>query len=178
LEKAIDPKETVKQYALGKYQAAVKKADEFVQKAQETVKSDKPYTQTAQDANLAKVVASKRLVSPSKLKECTEFLKAAAWLPEIPSLAQVLVQKGYVSKEQLKELLPQKRKPAAKINESYAAAAVRLGVVPQDKVDECMKGVGPDQKALVLHRLLAKRGHLKQEQHTAIMKELRAQASA
>lgn len=176
MPKSTDAKETVKQYALGKYQAAVKKAEEFVQKAQEAVQNAKPYTQTPQDAHVEKAVADKHMVSPSRLKECTEFLAAAAWLPDTPSLAQVLVQKGYLAKEQATAILPQQRKPASNVNESYAAVAVRLGLVTQAQAGECLKLVGTKQTALVLPRVLAKRGYIKQEQHTAIMKALRGKS--
>ena len=196
MAQSTDVSAQVRKYAMDRYEAAIGKAQKFAAEAQESVKADKPYAETPEDAFVAKAVADGHLTSPSKLKECTDFLHVAGWLPNVPSLAQVLEEKGYVDKEKLGELLaqhqPQPAKPAQKpqkppgapapaggpgrLNEVYATLAVRLKFVTREQATECLREVTPGETTLTVHRILAKHHYINQEQHAAVIKDLKSRA--
>ena len=192
MAQATDVSAQVRKYAMDRYEVTIERAQAFAAEAKESVKEDKPYAETPEDAFVAKAVADNHLTSPSKLKECTDFLQAAGWLPGVPSLAEVLGEKGYVDKEKLRELLSQRQeqpKPPQKpqeaqapqggpgrLNEVYATIAVRLGFATKEQATECLKEVTPGETSLAVHRIMAKHHYINQEQHAAVVKELRSRA--
>jgi len=177
MTKSTDAKGSTKQYAIGKYEAAVRAATDFVNKAREAVKQNKGYVATAGNVLLTREVARRGLVDRQKLEECREYLKGAAWLPSPPSMADVLELRGYLSKDEINEILAGILRASAKVNETYAALAINLGYVTQQQVDECMKALGFDKMSLVLSHELMRRAYVTREQNTAIMKQLREQTS-
>jgi len=179
--KNSDPKAQVKEYALGKYQGLVSRADKFVDEGKEAAQHPQPYSPTAEDTALVNVVTRKHLLAPQKIEKCKEYHEAAAWLPDPPSFRDALICVGNLPEERIPKFKADSPKPKAApgVNQAYGAVAVRLGFATQNQVDQCLAAIKPEQASgLVIHRLLASHGLIKQEQHAAIVKQLRAAAAS
>ena len=178
MAKSSTSKTQTKEYALDRYQAAVERATEFAERARHAAAENKDYVATAGNVLLVREVARRELVDRKKLEECRAFLRTASWLPEPPSMADVLEQRGYLSNEQIREILSGILQASAKINQAYAALALSLGFATQEQVDECSNALGFDKTTLVLSHELLSHGYITPEQNAAVMKQLRGRTAS
>jgi hypothetical protein len=168
-----DGKDAAAAYSARRLAEVLKDAERFVDRAMRAVDREVEYAAPEADVLLGRTVTRRGLVSEAQVRECVESLKAAAWLPEPPTLADVLDRRGLVPKAQSEAILAEFRKYAAQINRAYAAAAVRLGFVSREAVDECLWEVGPDALSLTLPHKLSDRRLITPAQHATVMAELR-----
>lgn len=165
-------------YALHRYQEALHQAEGFVEAAAKAARAGKAYTSTDEDRALAKALTRRRLVHPGKLKECVEYLKEAGWLPDVPSFAEVVAQRGLLPRTQIKAVLTECRQNALRANRAYGACAARLGFVEEETAEEILWEMGTEVCSLALPTVLMDRGIIQKEQHKRIMESLRGSGGA
>lgn len=169
-----------KGYAQRLFFTSVRQAETFVQKARTGHKKGKPGhgVLNAFDALLGRTLVRRGLLAVPRLKECCEYMKEAAWLPEPVRLRDVLERRGYVPRAKLDEMVAEVVKGIAEANRAYGEIAVRMGFVDETLMQECLAEVDPSTATFRLPRIFEKRGLIDKEKHERIAAELKEEVAA
>lgn len=167
-------KTLTKAFALGKYTKATKDAEDFVRRAQgNRTRVHREHVSTRFDVLLFRTLARRGLLDAKRLKECGDYLYEAAWLPDRVTLREVIEQRGYLPRGQLKEVVRELIETAIEMNQAYGEVAVRLGYVTRDEVESALEEIDETQATFALPRKLAKMGLINKEQHRLVTAQLR-----
>lgn len=167
-------KALAKAFALGKYSKAVKEAEDFVRRAQANrARVPREHVSTRFDVLLFRTLARRGLLDAKRLKECGDYLYEAAWLPGRVTLREVIEQRGYLPRDQIKAIVKELIETAIEMNQAYGEVAVRLGYVTDDEVESALKEIDETQATFALPRTLAKRGLINKDQHRRVTAQLR-----
>lgn len=180
---------TVRNYVMNRYASEIAEAEKFVRQAEAALHRPPFETPTPEDWRLAEALLRSAPHLADRLATCQDRLQAAAWLPDRPTLADIVVDERLVTREQIEKLLaaPDEAseqasgKPSSKrsdrpqnINVHYANAAIRLGFVPREKAAAALASIPASEKKLRVAGVLVQQGCLTLQQHQSVMANLRS----
>ena len=170
------------------YAATRDEAVQFAERAQAAAQHPRPAEHTATDHVVARALRRLGDKGAEQVAAAERHLRAAAWLPERPTLTSILLQRGVISQKQVQMIQQsqnvqnaqgnrQQPSPAQNINTRYGRVAVQAGYVTGDQVQWALNRIPDnDRGKLVLPTMLTRQGLLSQQQHEQIVRALKTSA--
>jgi hypothetical protein len=164
-------------YATKKQANVMKDASDFVNRAKVEAEQPTAYAATATDKQVAAGFVKLSAANQDKLNSAQEYLAAAAWLSDRPSLAEVLLERGDLTRQDLARIIGESLVTGStrglSVNALWADTAVRLGHLSRDVATAHLKTVASDEKHLTIPDELLNKGELTVRQEQEIRDALR-----
>jgi hypothetical protein len=172
---------SINTYATKRQATFLREATDFLNRAIAGAGQSKGYAPSSTDRQLATAIAGLAEGNREKLESAQKYLEAAAWLADRPSLAEALVERGDLTRQDLARLLGEclftGSTRGLSVNALWADMAVRMGHLSKDVAMNYLKAVPTEEKHLTLPEVLLGKGELTARQEAQIRDGLRERIS-